>query len=907
MGKKLKICLAMGGGVSLGTFSGAALTEALKLLVLHGKDTKGDAYESVEVDGMSGASAGSIALAIMMRCLIDYRSLLPKLIDKEITGDESYSENEIEERIIKTYNIDRTNPKFEIIKALEVTQIVQKLIWVNTLDTNKLFNVNEENKFGEPFGILSRNDAINAAKKVLLDDINGINIENRQLITDQALMAFTMANLSPIAYGEKSASNTKNKQDEDIKKIPNLVKILQTSTNINNHNEARIFDLHFRESLAVDTRYITIPTSLNDENLNKKRALNDKDTWAEILASAVASGAFPLGFPPAIITKYKEEYSENEWPKDENINYLNFAYVDGGTFNNEPIKEAFKLGAYIDFQNSDPHFRLQEDRLILFVDPSVPGDAQVRQLKSLDPIKEIDDLKFDVKQTPTKMINVTLDLLSSVASQAEINEEGKVNEFYLKSILNEYLFDYFKNLKSLDLEIVLNSEFLISTYKNLSWSLKSRQISVGTREVSEFLFWKYKKLCGRKQQGQCLIKDDFELIYGQVNEFVEGKIMVDQAINKIEEIIKDANCDVNSEKVNIGSCLFLAIAELGLNQFGKDVKAERAGIFPIQGKHGDFKVENLPGHEISRFAGFASRDAREACFAKGRLDALKCLSSNDFREYHYHTMLNKNKNSNTIKSYIIGHELTKISEIFESEFKSHFNKWELSFKADMENNMRTKIVDRVYNVITSINSENGLSLPKIIGYGWKYLVNKNKLIKKLVNEKVMSEATMQTLTEKTKNIAIKFRYEGNMMSTVFQLTETSESVRPYYQKDQDNFLYFKCYLVIVPKLMHNEEKVTEYCYLSLSEYVDNKILRELVKIDESSDKNKILSIKSTNTNPHINFNLASSDILAFIEENYQWLKYNINPVIEIKSNTMTVKDLSKPLAQVINPGWEPFV
>ena len=33
----LRVCLAMGGGVSLGTFSGAALTESLKLLIIYGK------------------------------------------------------------------------------------------------------------------------------------------------------------------------------------------------------------------------------------------------------------------------------------------------------------------------------------------------------------------------------------------------------------------------------------------------------------------------------------------------------------------------------------------------------------------------------------------------------------------------------------------------------------------------------------------------------------------------------------------------------------------------------------------------------------------------------------------------------------------------------------------------------
>nr|HMU03046.1 hypothetical protein [Saprospiraceae bacterium] len=812
----------------------------------------------------------------------------------DLSKNETFTENQIEERVVHIYNINKDNPKFEIIIALEVAQIVQKYIWVNTLDTDKLFT-NNIPKFGEPFGILSRNEAINTAKKILLGGVEKINIENRKLITEQALMAFTMANLSPIVYGEKSI--------DDKKYTPPLVKTLQASTNINNHNEIRVFDLHFVSPLISDTRYITIPSQ--NKELSKKRALNDKDTWSEILASAIASGAFPIGFPPAIITKYKEEYSKNEWPKDENIKYLNFAYVDGGTFNNEPIKEAFKLGAYVDFLKGDPDIREKEDRLILFVDPAIPGDANVRQLKSLDPIREIDDSEFKVKQTPTKIINVTIDLLSAVASQSEINEEGKVHEFYQNAILNNYLLDYFKNLKVLDLENVLNPKFLESTYKTLSHSLNSRYISIGTRDVRKYIYWKYKLICSLKQQHACLGEEPFKEIFDLIDIHVTDKIN-ENIISEIKYIIESEGCNPKTETVNIGSSLFLAIAELGLNQFGKDVDAERAGIFPIQGQSGDFKVENLPGHEIAAFSGFASKDAREACFAKGRLDALKCLSSNDFREYHYHTMLNQN--SEPINSYIANPIIDKILKIFESEFREQYNKWEISFEDDMEKNMRKKIVDRVYNIITSVTSGNKLSFSKMLGYGWNFLFNKNKLVKELLDEKVISPQTMHTLTHKTKTIAIKFRYKGNVKSTVFELeNKKSKSVRSYYHKDKENYLYFKCYLVIVPKLMQDEDKVTDYCYLSLSEHVENKILRDLNQIKDASDINKILSIRSDNTKPVNNFNLSSTDIMTFIEDHYQLLKYNINPVIEIESNSMKVCDLSEPLAKAINPGWEPFI
>ncbi|MEI2622993.1 MAG: hypothetical protein V9G23_03085 [Giesbergeria sp.] len=64
----LKLAFAMGGGVSAGAFSGGALTEAIKLALLHlAEDPEGCEYSDVEIDAFSGASAGSISLAMMLR------------------------------------------------------------------------------------------------------------------------------------------------------------------------------------------------------------------------------------------------------------------------------------------------------------------------------------------------------------------------------------------------------------------------------------------------------------------------------------------------------------------------------------------------------------------------------------------------------------------------------------------------------------------------------------------------------------------------------------------------------------------------------------------------------------------------------------------------------------------------
>ena len=81
----------MGGGVSLGGFCGSSMTESVKLLILFG------GYKKVVIDAFSGASAGSISLAIMMRYLAsipeeDMKSSVDKLLAGLEHAQEEYPE-----------------------------------------------------------------------------------------------------------------------------------------------------------------------------------------------------------------------------------------------------------------------------------------------------------------------------------------------------------------------------------------------------------------------------------------------------------------------------------------------------------------------------------------------------------------------------------------------------------------------------------------------------------------------------------------------------------------------------------------------------------------------------------------------------------------------------------------------
>ncbi len=63
----LRLGFATGGGVSLGTFCGAALSQAIKLILVHGRSAQRQPYDKVEIDVFTGASAGALSLAAMLR------------------------------------------------------------------------------------------------------------------------------------------------------------------------------------------------------------------------------------------------------------------------------------------------------------------------------------------------------------------------------------------------------------------------------------------------------------------------------------------------------------------------------------------------------------------------------------------------------------------------------------------------------------------------------------------------------------------------------------------------------------------------------------------------------------------------------------------------------------------------
>lgn len=96
-----------------------------------------------------------------------------------------------------------------------------------------------------------------------------------------------------------------------------------------------------------------------------RASAEDRATWEAVKSAAIASGSFPLAFTPAMLASAKESWpnaSTDPLPGE-------FCYVDGGVFNNEPIKEAVQLALAADGGEID------DERKFLLIDASLNRSA----------------------------------------------------------------------------------------------------------------------------------------------------------------------------------------------------------------------------------------------------------------------------------------------------------------------------------------------------------------------------------------------------------------------------------------------------------------------------------------------------------------------------------------------------
>jgi len=703
----------MGGGVSLGVFSGSSLTEALKLLLLFGQDKEGNPYDDIIVDGMSGASAGAVALTIMLRSLMDYTSMLKIYNLKKENHEPLISEDSLLKEIALDYfdgdlNKIPEHKKAKLI-ALQVAQKIQYQIWVKRLDTKSLFGrkldpKNEINIHGS-FGLLDRGHMEKLAEDYLLVK-EDFDITNRLVLDHKrVIFACSITNLLPIEINNKNSVPLTTLQENVLK-----------STGSSNHTELRVIDFAFDKDIITsnqsDSRWFKFYEGAKNDAMDLD--ITQEKAWSVLIASALACGAFPIAFEPVLLKRYKEEYGEDDWPaqfkaiqneiKNQNVaqksffnendnayidyNAFNFPYIDGGTFNNEPIREAFRIASYQDFEQNTSDF----DRLVLFVDPAVRSESHRSfNVSSFAPVTQ-QDFKSRINGEHNKLLNNITGIIGVLQKQGSIKEEHRIKDIKESLDLRKDLYAYI-NMNDKIYE-KLTYALVQTAFKKIHKNLSQGMIPVGTRDVIKYFENGLRKNCLEATVACKLINLDRPVLekMKQIIESKKGKQLLENP-NEIYDLLnKDITDDVEREcrKSIFAKTIFKMMSDFSLKTVGKNENAENMSILPIAPN--SLQTIELPGDEVAAFSGFASLNSRLYSFDYGKLSTLLSLSEREegYRSIEEHPIINI-ANLETVKSDLI-HKLKK-QPFFDKDYK---------FSAEIKSNLFQYGVKRVANLLFSI-------------------------------------------------------------------------------------------------------------------------------------------------------------------------------------------------------------
>jgi len=440
MPRELRLGFAMGGGVSLGTFSGAALAEAVKLAVLRGGYTDDHGqwrrYDRVVIDVFSGASAGAMALALMLRTLT---SPTPEAEERARRRLEHDFGDEFVEQFANLPDAAQQD-----LIAAQAVQDAQEDVWVDEVSIARLLGrhagkpgdaanggdgrssiVDRPSDQSLPFaaGILDRN-AVDDIARTRIGFSGSLDLSGRRLLADRVLFACTLSNATPIlvdARGDLEASDA------------GWLGLGDGLTSYE-HKEVRVFDLSFVERApASPSRWCRYHAA--DKVADPVSGIGDlrgSRAWARMTATAIACGAFPFAFEPVVLTRKRYEFGER-WPRalgDAGLDAYPFTYFDGGAFNNEPIREAFRMASFMDALHPEHDF----DRRIIFVDPKVGAvDPSFRVpvhvqwlLQEPDALRSIVGLDLFRKTSLDRLVPQAQTVLSAFMDQAQMVEEDKV-------------------------------------------------------------------------------------------------------------------------------------------------------------------------------------------------------------------------------------------------------------------------------------------------------------------------------------------------------------------------------------------------------------------------------------------------------------------------------------------------
>ncbi len=624
MRKTLRVGFAMGGGVSMGTFSGVALGEALKLLLLYGgrQGDRTSRYEKVIVDVLSGASAGAMSLLLMLRSLARPEPKFLAELQSEDRLTAWLREVGASPRAIK-----EKKTEWDQLLAAQYVQDIQKKVWMEEINIERLCGVEGE-QFSTATSIFNR-DALEAICAKYLDFGDTISFGENGILSERVLFACSLSNLSPITHDARYMSGMANNIFKDA---------LTDGMTSPVHKDMRVFDLRFKKPNDDE---------IADERLSPKRwwryyadagqrtatapfgELKNLSAWTRLAATAIACGCFPFAFEPVVLPRKKHEYPEKVWeamfanyetrfsskPFDLDKEFP-FTYVDGGVFNNEPIREAYRLATFMDSQHicsgspDDEH-----DRVIIFVDPITGSDrisynlAFHADMSFRDPRwYELDNAKkLRERSSLSKLAALAPAVLTALADEGRVVEADKIDatqsKFDSRDKLRARIIMLPYEAMGHDLDDV-NADLWAFCQESLEGKFKNDLIPVGSLTVISELI----RVLTEEKNALASVQQTLMHCFRQ--HAAEREKL---AYTTLSGCLNKAQTNgAPSLQAGLARLLFCVALDLLLDLQGKPQGQSLLAIAPwdIDVKtNKSLRQIDLPGAELSAFAGFMSKKA----------------------------------------------------------------------------------------------------------------------------------------------------------------------------------------------------------------------------------------------------------------------------------------------------------
>jgi predicted acylesterase/phospholipase RssA len=349
-GREIRVALIMGGGVSLGSFSGGALLKTIELL-------QHTARGRAKIDVVTGASAGSMTLGVVI------------------------------------YHLMRGSSSEEVLGDL-------KRSWVDMISFDGLCPPDLA-RHDQPS--LFSDGVVRTIAQTIIDLDRNLEAAPHPLFADELVASFALTNLNGIPARAEGQLVRQGKVGGGAKAGAQSVfadavqttfhhDIMRFVVRRNHEGRGKLFDDQFRARI------------LPPWNVEGGRS-----AWEAFREAAIASGAFPAAFPPVEIRRDKHEF--NIWPdRIDDQSAFTFDYVDGGVLRNEPLREAIHLASKRDEGATD----FERVFILIDPNISGTGEVFPLSYNQQMRIKPVLDAHGDVRQYDLDVPAYTGNLLGAI-------------------------------------------------------------------------------------------------------------------------------------------------------------------------------------------------------------------------------------------------------------------------------------------------------------------------------------------------------------------------------------------------------------------------------------------------------------------------------------------------------------